>query len=491
MLAAALLGPGCTSAPAARREAGGQGGVGDASFESGSGGSDGWADTAGEPEAGDVSSDRGTDAGGGGEMPGEDGGVVDGGDGSVMDGGSTDGSDGAGGGGGNDVAAGSTDASGSDGGGGGNDVAAIAANLGYSCAVRRSGQVKCWGANNFGQLGVGDYAARHTPAAVDVGGNAIAIGAGYNHACAVLDSGAVKCWGDNGFGQLGDGGTSARPAPGPAVNLMGVRATAVTASFGSTCALLETGAVKCWGDGANGLLGNGDTSNRADPVSVSGLSGPATLVSCGYFHCCALVSVGQGSQVSCWGDNAHAAIGAGSTQGSYTSATTVANLAPRAIGLAAGEFHTCGLLDSGDVLCWGDSTTGALGIGFVPDQLKPSVAVDLGAAAAVVAAGNSLSCAILGNGDVRCWGSNVSGGLGIGSADASTRPVPAGPVDLGGHAARAIAIGNSHVCVVLDSGELKCWGQNESGQLGLGDTDNRGDGPSEMGANLPAVDLGP
>jgi alpha-tubulin suppressor-like RCC1 family protein len=326
---------------------------------------------------------------------------------------------------------------------------------------------------------------------VDVGGSAVTVATGYDHACAVLDSGAVKCWGRNSIGQLGDGSTNSRPAPGPAVDLGGVRASAVTASFASTCALLDGGAIKCWGDGANGLLGNGDTSNQTAPVSVTGLAGPATAVACGYFHCCALVTVAQGSQVFCWGSNSTGAVGSGNEQGSYTSAIPVANLAPRAIRIAPGEYYTCALLDTGEVLCWGDDTAGMLGIGLGPWRLQPYMAVGLGAAAVAVASGHTLACAILTAGDVWCWGSNVAGGLGIGSADASTRAVPTSPVDLAGHAARAITVGDSHVCVVLDSGELKCWGENTSGQLGLGDTDNRGDGPGELGANLPAVDLGP
>jgi alpha-tubulin suppressor-like RCC1 family protein len=119
--------------------------------------------------------------------------------------------------------------------------------------------------------------------------------------------------------------------------------------------------------------------------------------------------------------------------------------------------------------------------------------VDLGSnrTATAIAAGNFHTCAILDNSSIKCWGLNDSGQLGIG--DTTNRvylgdDLPA--VDLGaGRTARGIAAGDSHTCAMLDNTSIKCWGKNESGQLGLGDTSDRGDGSNDMGDNLPVIGL--
>lgn len=114
-----------------------------------------------------------------------------------------------------------------------------------------------------------------------------------------------------------------------------------------------------------------------------------------------------------------------------------------------------------------------------------------------IAASGAHTCAILWEGEVKCWGVNASGQLGLGDRDVRGLDLeemganlPA--VDLGpGRIAKDIAVGSAHTCAILDDDSLKCWGDNEFGPLGLGDTEDRGDEPGEMGLNLPTVDLGP
>jgi alpha-tubulin suppressor-like RCC1 family protein len=170
-------------------------------------------------------------------------------------------------------------------------------------------------------------------------------------------------------------------------------------------------------------------------------------------------------------------------------------------GLGSG----CAILDDGSMRCWGSNSNGHLGLGDTAnrgdnpgemgDALPP---VDLGTGRTVtaVSAGFFSSCALLDGGDVKCWGSNFFGGLGIGdNVNRGDNPGEMGDnlpvVDLGtGRTAIAVGVGNGHACALLDTHQVKCWGENAVGQLGLGDTVNRGDGPGEMGDNLPVVDLG-
>jgi uncharacterized repeat protein (TIGR01451 family) len=224
--------------------------------------------------------------------------------------------------------------------------------------------------------------------------------------CALLDNGAVKCWGFGGNGQLGTGSPATRGdgpnemgANLPAVDLgPGRTATAVTAGTFHTCALLDDATVKCWGSGANGRLGDGDTDTRGDGPGEMGTNLPT-------------VDLGPGR-----------------------TATAV----------TAGEGHTCALLDDGAVKCWGNGVFGALGYGDDNDR-----------------------------------------GDGPGEMGAN---LPA--VDLGaGRTATAVTAGSAHTCALLDNGTVKCWGEGGSGELGIGTEDDRGDGPGEMGANLPPVDL--
>ncbi|HYO59410.1 MAG TPA: RCC1 repeat-containing protein, partial [Archangium sp.] len=267
---------------------------------------------------------------------------------------------------------------------------------------------------------------------------------GGQHTCALLESGMVRCWGRNHAGQLGYGhtrdvGDDESPASAGTVTVGGsVRELAAGASH--TCALLDSGAVRCWGLNAQGQLGYGHTRDVGDDES------PASA-------------------------------------GEVILGGTVMQLAAHAT-----SQHTCARLESGAVRCWGRNAHGQLGLSHTlpigDDETPASVAsVTTGGIALQLATGAEHSCALLSPGVLKCWGRNESGQLGRGNTSSLSTP-PGTPVDLGGAMAFQVATGAWHTCALPSSGEPRCWGRNTHGQLGLGHTYNLGDNEPPSGDAL-------
>jgi alpha-tubulin suppressor-like RCC1 family protein len=405
-----------------------------------------------------------------------------------------------------------------------------------TCARFDDGSVKCWGSNNSGRLGLGDTQNRgdgpgemgaNLPAVnLGPGRTALQLAASDSHACARLDDGSVKCWGFNGQGGLGLGDSQNRgDGPGemgatlPAVDLgPGRTALQLTAGDSHTCATLDDGSVKCWGFNSFGQLGLGDTQQRGDGPGEMGATLPAVdlgpgrtavQLTSGNGHTCARLDDGS---VKCWGLNSQGQLGLGDTQnrgdgpGEMGATLPAVDLGPgrTALQLTGGDRHTCARLDDGSVKCWGLNNLGQLGLGDTqsrgdgPGEMGATLpAVDLGPGrtALQLTGGDRHTCARLDDGSVKCWGLNNFGQLGLGDTQnrgdgpgemGATLPT----VDLGpGRTALQLTAGAEHTCARLDDGSVKCWGRNSVGQLGLGDTESRGDGPGEMGAALPAVQL--
>ncbi|MBI3071931.1 MAG: hypothetical protein HYY84_07380 [Deltaproteobacteria bacterium] len=370
--------------------------------------------------------------------------------------------------------------------------------------------MRCWGLAASGQLGYGNTQsigddAGETPSTagdVSVGGDAIQVATGGNHTCAILSTGRVRCWGLGASGQLGYGaatniGDDAGSVPSDAGDVSIYADSGVTeigAGANHTCALIATGNVRCWGLGASGQLGYGNTENIGDdagelPSTVGDVNVGATVsqIAVGANHTCAVTSTGT---VRCWGEGAFGKLG-------YASTTSVGDLVvPASAGdvgvgglvvqVAAGANHTCALTATGNVRCWGSAAYGQLGYGntiAIGDTETPSTAGDVSVfpdgGIVQLAAGANHTCALHATGNLRCWGRNNVGQLGYAHTndigdDAGEYPSTAGDVGLDGGAIR-ITAGASHTCAILASGQLRCWGQGASGRLGYGATTDIGD----------------
>jgi len=314
--------------------------------------------------------------------------------------------------------------------------AAIGLSLGsnHTCAVVESGAVYCWGWNRWGALGA-ETVAEIVNEPVRVAGlsGVISLGGGDDHACAVLDTGALRCWGRNYSGQLGNGeATDVASNLKVSIENVGGLQDVVQVDGGTshTCALTAAGEVYCWGSNEFGNLGDGGNTNRQRPTLVLGLPGPVSEIALGDSHSCALLEDGR---MYCWGQNVHGQLGGGTW-----SMFGEINGAPREVPgldgitmIAAGDFHTCAVVGDTDVYCWGLNDWGQLG--FVegneclgdPCQLDPTLVEELPDEGDLVAisGGGRHTCALFANGAESCWGNNGSGELGDGTAVSSHTPV--------------------------------------------------------------------
>eukprot|EP00756_Hemistasia_phaeocysticola_P008318 Hpha_TRINITY_DN14585_c0_g1::TRINITY_DN14585_c0_g1_i1::g.47039::m.47039 len=404
----------------------------------------------------------------------------------------------------------------------------VTAGKAFTCARSSGAELRCWGNNAYGQLGYEDSASRGSSAstmgvalpAIDFGSQVVSgVSAGRRHQCGIA-GGQVVCWGYNFFGELGQGssasnrGTSSGDMTGgiPSVPIPASAACTVvqvSAHFAHTCALCgDKLTVFCWGYNHRGQLGLGDTNDRGRMANWELSWGPTdlgmsieTLLPGSYAnHNCAVTST---SGLKCWGDGEGGQLGYGSS-GAMASKGDAANEMGTSLGLlkptgrsiergCVGAEHTCVVYTGGDVECWGTATYGQLGTGSgVLKDAPTGIAVDLsgslGGAAGLITCGGEFTCAASADGSkVVCWGRNSNGQLGYG--DTVDRGSSGGLGSLGpillavGSKVVSLAAGREHTCIVIEgTGEVECWGLGNEGQLGTGSSNNRG-------ASGQAVDL--
>lgn len=350
-------------------------------------------------------------------------------------------------------------------------ITSIAAGNHHTCVMTGSGGVQCWGSNQYGQLGV-DTGGASSAVPLDVPGLAVgvrAVSAGGFYNCAIMNSGGLKCWGSNSSGQLGDGTRINRPTP---VDVMGLTSGVrkVDAGGSHTCAITESGGAVCWGNNARGQLGNGSVNEPdlpVNPVGVVGLSAGVSDISVGSYHTCALLQTGT---VKCWGSNDYGKLGNGTNSDSPVPVEVI-GLGAKVIAINTRLDSTCALTDSGGVKCWGSNNYGSLGDGTNANRPTPVDVVGLTSGVSAIAAGNDFMCALMQTGAVQCWGNNEYGQLGVGS----NTWYKSSPVEMVGvkPGMTQVAAGAYHTCLSSPAGAAQCVGANNYGQLGDGTTMRR------------------
>ena len=351
-------------------------------------------------------------------------------------------------------------------------AAAVTGGALTSCAVTASLSALCWGQ----MAGDGSpLLTVHTSAAAVAlpAGKVSQIAAGYG-GCAIVHAGglsvSLRCWGDNTWGEIGDGTTTNRLKPVQVKGLTGPLQS-VTSGSSHVCALVHNSGAWCWGFNDDGQLGDGTTTNRSTPVTVNGLPLNLAQIAAADDHTCALL---LNQTVKCWGLNSKGQLGDGTTSNSSTP-VKVAGLTG-AVQIALGDGYTCALLASGDVQCWGLNAFGELGNGGTTDSKSPVQVSGLTSGVQAISGADASVCAVLQSAQVDCWGDNTSGELGNGSTGGQS-DTP-GPVLGGAFASDGATIGlgsfGSTSCA-LDAGEVaECWGFNNDGEAGNGTTTSTG-----------------
>lgn len=235
--------------------------------------------------------------------------------------------------------------------------------LQFTCAVRTTGELYCWGGNGHGQLGIGNYEDQYIPTQVGEDTDWHRVSAGGRHTCALKTDGRLFCWGLNSSGQLGLGTTgSDRNSPvqvGTDMDWSGL-------SLGSdhTCALKSGGDLFCWGGNWEGQLGDGSLDRKDEPVFI----GPGwSHVGAGPVHTCAVKADGA---LYCWGYNTYSQCGS-ELPSPITGPTPVGTDRDWAT-VEGGRHFTCGLKSNSDLFCWGRNESGQIGNGEIDPDLDVS-----------------------------------------------------------------------------------------------------------------------
>jgi alpha-tubulin suppressor-like RCC1 family protein len=375
-------------------------------------------------------------------------------------------------------------------------VAALAISGIHSCALLGDGTVRCWGNNPSWEIGDPSVVGIDVTQPTEIAGlpKVQAIATGAAHMCALDPDGHAWCWGRNDEGELGDG-THGVPFtfPGVTHSTTPVQVktsetfTQICGGFGHTCGLTSSQQILCWGaDGpATGLPSTFDVDQASLPQIANSLPiANARAIVCGENHTCALGSDG----IFCWGYNDSGQLGVN------TTALEVADPPVQIVGpvmldgmsydidfsmtttFAAGASHTCSLTPPIGYVCWGADTETQLGDGQLTNSASVVYAHAFDSSAALngpdfmearLIAGDQHTCGLLPGMDVRCFGYDADGQLGDG-----TNPPPEFiksnviPTNLM-TGTTVLAAGGYNTCAVHD-GDLYCWGDNSSGQVGSG-----------------------
>lgn len=235
----------------------------------------------------------------------------------------------------------------------------VSAGSSHTCAVLSDGTVKCWGQNDYGRIGDSTTSITNKPNPVFATGvtNAIKVVAAYDHTCALLSDGTVKCWGNNIYGKTGVSNWDGVPTTVPGLSSV----TKLALGYSHTCALISGGTIKCFGRNIEGQLGSGSVTYASmTPLTVVGMTG-ATDISINYESSCALLSSGF---VKCWGYNIYGQFG-DATFANFSHTPVARFDSNNTVSLSSGSpygFNSCNIKSDQTLSCSGRNESGELGI---------------------------------------------------------------------------------------------------------------------------------
>jgi len=324
------------------------------------------------------------------------------------------------------------------------------------------GALSCWGDDTQGAVGVLGSAVQPRPLKI-ANEPYLDVCAGEQHSCALRVDGTLSCWGTNKFGELGVGDFQPREQP---TELTTRRFHSIACGGHNSCAIAQRGELYCWGENWEGKLGQDDPPREA-PGTKPDMAVPVRVdpdrlyshVSVGQGHVCA---ISEGS-LYCWGRNDKGQLGVRETDAQFRKPMQVAagTLFAR---VAAGQDHTCAIDGEGKLLCWGENTDGLLGLQTEVAIVRTPAAVGDDSDHVEVTANWFHTCALKKGGTLECWGRNEEGQLGQGDSMLRTVPTRVGPE----FRWKSFAVGQFHTCA-FDADGPWCWGANLEGQLGTGD----------------------
>jgi hypothetical protein len=327
----------------------------------------------------------------------------------------------------------------------------LAAGSTHTCVIANEQEIRCWGGNAHGQLGIGHASRQELSSIVPGLRDVVQIAAGGDQTCALRAGGDVVCW---GAALPFDRPREDRLTPTPVPGLSKVKSIAIGEVH--TCALREDGGVWCWGENGEGQLGNGSRDDGEVPLAVA-LPWPAAGVAASAFTTCAF---SRGGEIACWG--LYFDVSSRGLESAILVVPKVVRKVDLVVELAVGSQHICARDASGGVFCWGDNRSGQ----FVEEHPREGGLTSITSVKDAIALGKPATCALQRGGGITCW-----------SASAQRGPVVMG--------ADALAIGDTHACARLrSSGAVVCWGSNDWGQIGDGTSEPR---PLPMAILAPGV----